>query len=169
MKDIRLSRKKVILSVLLLVVVALAGVVGWQLKPASADEMKRCMLVVERTSWQAICADGRPILFFDSLSTDNKPHGVTAYRDSALHRHHMAGCWINTLPLLPSCKGRVACVDVTPKKHGRITADSLLVFCQRSVKDQLRTLQQQHDELAYYLRVHGVQDNGYQHIAGMAQ
>ena len=50
MKDIRLSRKKIIISVLLLVVVALAGVVGWQLKPASADEMKRCMLVVERTS-----------------------------------------------------------------------------------------------------------------------
>ena len=62
MKDIRLSRKKIIISVLLLVVVALAGVVGWQLKPASADEMKRCMLVVERTSWQAICADRKSVV-----------------------------------------------------------------------------------------------------------
>lgn len=164
-------RKKTIAACLIAVVcICVAAVCAWRLMPATAKQMDRAQLVVERTSWHEICADGHPILFFDTMKGDSAILGVTANRDSATHVDKMAGCWIDEWVLVPSCRGHVACVDRRMPGNMKIgEGKKAIEMCQRSVEKQLQTLGYQKSELDYYIRVHGVQDNGYQQIAALRQ
>ena len=163
--------KKTIAACLAAVVcIAVAAVCLWRLMPASASEMDGAQLVVERTSWHEICADGHPVLYFDDMRGDSAVLGVTANRDSATHVDKMAGCWTDEWAFVPSCRGRVACVDRRlPRNMTLGNGRNALDICRQSVETQLQTLGYQKSELDYYIRVHGVQDNGYQQIAALTQ
>lgn len=165
----RYSKKKIFSVAVALIVLAVACVVAWQLVPSSADAMRGSAVVVEQTSWQEIRIDGKPRLYFSGCMGDSTLLGVTANRDSAAHHRRMAGCWINRWSLLPSCMGRIATVYSAAPAVPRLGADSCIVrMCRQSIATQLKTLKTQKSELDYYLRVHGVQDNGYQAIAALA-
>ena len=163
------SRKKVLAVVIALLVAVAAGTVAWQLMPSSATAMRQCAVVVEQATWQEISIDGKPRLYFSEALGDTALLGVTANRDTAVHRRRMAGCWVNRWAMLPSCMGRVATVYCPAAAAPRLRNDSDIVrLCRKSIETQLRTLKSQKTELDYYLRVHGVQDNGYQTIASLA-
>ena len=152
----------------LCVLVAAAAV--WRLLPPSASGMRSSAVIVSQTSWHEVCIDGKPQLYFSSAVGDTVLLGVTANRDSASHRKLVAGCWTNRWPLLPSCFGRVTTVYCGVPKTPQPKGDSAIVrLCRQSIATQLKTLKAQKTELDYYLRVHGVQDNGYQTIASLAQ
>lgn len=145
------------------------GVVAWLLMPVSAESMRRSAVIVEQSTWQEITIDGKPQLYFSSALGDSALLGVTANRDSALHRKHLTGCWVNRWMLVPSCWGRIATVYSRGATTPNIKGDSNIVnLCRLSIAQQLKTLKTQKSELDYYLRVHGVQDNGYQTIASFA-
>lgn len=153
-------------TVLLLAVAALAV---WRALPAGADEMRRSMLQVESATWQEICAGGKPALYFEQWRGDTALVGVTAHRDSATHRSRHTAFWVNRFGMLPSCQGRVACVDsVCAGRSFQGSPAYMLSMCRRSVEERLATLKHQKSELDYYLRVHGVQDDGYQTVAALA-
>ena len=44
--------------------VALASWAVWRLLPSSADEMKRCTMVVNAESWHEVRVDGKPLPYF---------------------------------------------------------------------------------------------------------
>ena len=166
----RIGKKTIAASTVAILCVAVAAVCAWRLMPATAREMDGAQLVVERTSWHEICADGHPVLYFDDMRGDSVALGVTANRDSAMHVDKMAGCWAEEYFLVPSCRGRVVCVDRRrPRKMTFGNGMDAIGICRRSVETQLQTLDYQKSELDYYIRVHGVQDNGYQQIAALAQ
>lgn len=147
----------------------IGGFIAWRLMPPSADGMRNSAVVVGQTSWHEVRVDGKPCLYFSDAIGDTALLGVTANRDSAIHRHRLAGCWTNRLPLFPSCFGRIATAYAAPPRHPRVKGDSSIVrLCRQSIATQLKTLKTQKTELDYYLRVHGVQDNGYQSIAALA-
>lgn len=79
------------------------------------------------------------------------------------------GFWTNSLPLMPTCRGRVVAPYTAEGGVPRSLNDSAIVrLCRLSADIQLKKLLTQKSELDYYIRVHGVQDNGYQQIAALA-
>lgn len=161
--------KKIIVGIIVLIVVLIGGFAAWMLVPASAGSMLRSTVVVEQKVWQEVCVDGKPLLYFDAAEGDTVLVGVTANRDSAMHRHLLAGCWLNGYTAIPLCRGRVVTVFKPAQQLPKVKDDSTIVrLCRASIAEQARRLHSQQTELKYYLRVHGVQDNGYQAIAGMA-
>ena len=167
MKYSKMKLGLVALTVVLLL--STVGVVAWRLMPLSADSMRSSAVIVEQTTWQEITIDGKPQLYFSASLGDSVLLGVTANRDSALHRKHLSGCWVNRWMLVPSCWGRIATIYNRVATAPKIKGDSIIVnLCRQSIAQQLKTLKTQKSELDYYLRVHGVQDNGYQAIASLA-
>ena len=165
----RYSMKKRRAAVIAAVAVAVAAFAAWRLAPHSAASMRGSAVVVEQSAWHEISVDGKPRLYFSASMGDSVLLGVTADRDSAIHRKRVAGCWVDRWLLLPSCGGRVATVYRPAPATPRLRGDSAIMrMCRQSVATQLKTLKTQKSELDYYLRVHGVQDNGYQAIAALA-
>lgn len=163
------SGKRIFLTVAAVLVIAAIGVVAWQLTPMSASSMRNSAVIVEQKTWQEIDIDGKAHLFFSSVKGDSALLGVTANRDSAVHHKYTTGCWVNRWAVIPSCMGRVVTTYSDCPKAPGIKSDSDIVrLCRKSIDTQMRTLKAQKAELDYYLRVHGVQDNGYQTIAALA-
>lgn len=163
------SKKKLVTAAIAALAVALAAFAAWRLAPMSAASMRGSALIVEQSAWHEISIDGKPRLYFSASMGDSVLLGVTANRDSAAHHKRVAGCWIDRWTLLPSCGGRVATVYCPAPRTPALRGDSAIVrLCRQSIATQLKTLKTQKSELDYYLRVHGVQDNGYQTIAALA-
>mgnify|MGYP004515877599 CR=1 FL=1 len=163
------SSKKLLFALVLLAVALVVGCVAWQLVPPSAQSLRGSAVVVEQTTWQEICIDGKPRLYFSASQGDTALIGVTVSRDSARHHKRVAGCWVNRWALLPSCSGRIATVYCASPSLPKLQGDSVIMArCRQSIATQLKTLKAHKSELDYYLRVHGVQDNGYQSIAALA-
>lgn len=165
-----IRKKTAVAAAIAAVALACAATAAQALLPASADGIRHSAAIVERVQWMEVCADGRPLLYFSAAAGDTALLGVTSSRDSALHRSRAAGCWLNRWAMVPSCGGRIMTVMGAAKGAPRVEADSTIIgLCRRSVERQLHTLKAQKTELDYYLRVHGVQDNGYQAIASLAE
>lgn len=163
------TRKKIILTALLSFLLVLSSLLLWHLWPASSVVMKQSSLTVSRASWYEVDVDGKPLLYFRNVLGDSLLVGITSCRDSAIHHHRMTGCWVNRWTAFPSCKGRVMCIDNNvPRKFSTPSKDGLVLLLRKSLDRELHILGYQKSELDYYLRVHGVQDNGYQHIAALA-
>lgn len=160
------SRKKITLIAIAATLVGIASFFIWRLTPVSAKSMLRSAVIIEETSWQEVTVDGKPCLYFASAEGDSILIGVTTLRDSAIHRNYSTGFWHSRSWAYPSCRGRIATVTPPLRRTLRNAADTLVLrLCAEAVERELKVLEHQKDELAYYMRSHGVQDNGYQQIA----
>ena len=160
---------KAIVGVAVAISIAVAAWCVWQTWPSDASGMRRTAVVVEQLTWHEVTVDNRPVLYFDSAEGDSALTGITSVRDSATHRRLTMGFWTNRWPLMPSCRGRVVAPYTAEGGVPRSLNDSVIVrLCRLSADIQLKRLQTQKSELDYYIRVHGVQDNGYQQIAALA-
>lgn len=161
--------RKAIIGVAIVVSIAAVAWCTWQTWPSSASGMRRTAVVVEQLTWHEVTADNRPVLYFSSAEGDSAITGITSVRDSATHRRLTMGFWTNSLPLMPTCRGRVVAPYTAEGGVPRSLNDSAIVrLCRLSADIQLKKLLTQKSELDYYIRVHGVQDNGYQQIAALA-
>ena len=148
--------------------VSLVSWTTWRLLPSSADEMRRCAVVVSATSWYEVTVDGKPLLYFAESDADSAVYNVTTDRKKALHRSFSTGVWTNDWLLMPSCKGRLVTITHAPSDVLRGSADSTIIrLCREAVTSRLRDINKQKSELNYYMRVHNVQDYGYQEVAAL--
>lgn len=160
---------KTIVGAATVLIIAVAAWCTWQTWPSGAPDMRRTAIVVEQLTWHEVTVDNRPVLYFESAEGDSALTGITSVRDSATHRRLTMGFWTNSLPLLPTCRGRVVAPYTAEGGVPHSLNDSAIVrLCRLSADLQLKRLQTQKAELDYYIRVHGVQDNGYQQIASLA-
>lgn len=148
--------------------VSLASWTTWRLLPSSADEMKRCAVVVSAASWHEVLVDGRPLLYFAESYGDSAVSDLQTARDEALQRTYSAGFWANRWLMMPSCEGRIVTAIETPTDALRACADSTIMrLCHEAAAARLKTLKHQKSELNYYMRVHSVHDYGYQDVAAL--
>lgn len=147
MKTNRNTRRKVG-GIALLVI---AGLVVWRLWLPSESVMRRSTALIEHATAYQLDIDGDSALSFAPDTT------------------YTPAVWINRLWLLPSCLGRLASTpyerrtsipqdDFSPRLKDWLTRE---LAANDSI---LRGLRRQRGELRYYLRVHGVQDEGYAEI-----
>lgn len=168
MKCFKIFTRKSFLLTMLVLLLVVAGAAAWLMHPENAETIRRSALVVEVTTWHEVDAGGKAVLYFSEMQGDSALVRVTHHRDSALHRHYSAGCWVNKWPGIPSCFGRLASVDVAEEKVRPRSDADVAQMCREAVELELKALKGQKAELDYYLRSHGVQDNGYQQIAALA-
>lgn len=161
-----IRRHRIGLTATLVAVGAVATMAGRCL-PSTADEIRRSAVVVEQQSWQALYAHGRPVLFFAAIDTDSCVLMPSTQAARASLTRRSGGCWMNRWPAVPSCNGRIVTVaDTLPALGWK--ADDVLLAMIHTLEQTLRHDQAADAELQYYLRVHGVQDEGYQQIAALA-
>lgn len=148
--------------------VSLASWTTWRLLPSSADEMKRCAVVVSAASWHEVLVDGKPLLYFAESYGDSAVSDLKTVRDEALQRTYSAGFLANRWLMMPSCEGRIVTAIETPTDALRACADSTIMrLCREAAAARLKTLKHQKSELNYYMRVHSVHDYGYQDVAAL--
>lgn len=155
--------------------VALAVAAVVRVLPSSTDGMRRSAAVVETRSCWELEAGGRGVLWFAAVDSDSTLLSPSTWRRVAETVRLAGGCWMNRWPAVPSCRGRL--VTVLPQADAADIADSawtepllrrLLEKARRDIGDSLQWARSEDSELQYYLRVHGVQDEGYQQIASIA-
>lgn len=148
--------------------VSLASWATWRLLPSSADEMKRCAVVVSAASWHEVLVDGKPLIYFAESEGDSTVSDLKTVRDEALQRTYSAGFWANRWLMMPSCEGRIVTAIETPTDALHACADSTIMrLCRKAAAARLKTLKHQKSELNYYMRVHSVHDYGYQDVAAL--
>lgn len=136
----------------------LALAAGWLIvraSPASEDEIRRSACFVDGQTALCILANGDTIaLAADSIHTE--------------------GVWINRHWWWPSCDGRVLTImqGHYPSLNGQAIGKNNLKRLIEQVSDSINRLLNrkiiERKELAYYLRSHGVVDEGYMQIAAYA-
>lgn len=126
----------------------------------------RMLPASERNMRSAVCfVDGR-----SNLCLVTRHDTLVIVSDSV----HAQGVWVNKRWWWPSCNGRVLTIQqgrAYTDQGAWLVADSLPSLIANQI-DSLGTLLQRKNterkELQYYLRCHGVQDEGYQRIARYA-
>lgn len=154
MRHIFIKHKLILLAILLMATVATWFVV--RMLPASEDDIRHSTCFVTGHSTLCLVDDSDTILLrSDSVSQQ--------------------GVWINRHWWWPSCDGRVLTMyrdNVSSHTPWLTNADSLRSFVAvttDSLSQLLGRKETERKELIYYLRSHGVIDEGYTQIAAYAQ
>ena len=169
---LRRHKKGLVVTV---VVVAIVAGAAMRVLPSSGDEMRQSAVVVERRSCWEITAGGKAQLWLATADSDTTLHNISASQRDAESVTLAGGCWMNRWPAVPSCRGRVVTVlphvtqaNIVKPSWTSQQVRGLLEKAQRDISDSLQWAHSEDSELQYYLRVHGVQDMGYQQIAAVA-
>lgn len=147
------------------VVLVVASVVAFRLRPCSDDDVRRSTVMIECRSWYEVGCGGRAILYFKQIEGDTAMSEMTPDSSVAVARRLTAGLWADRIPGFPSCMGRIVTVGPRPQTVVTGGTAALADSCLARMKERLETLKSEKRELDYYFRVHGVKDNGYQEIA----
>lgn len=111
---------------------------------------------------------GKAVFFFSTLRDDSTFQDITFSQDSIrCIPIRTVGRFRNRWSPLPSCRGRIASRQLpSPTTIDVARVGQAIVRREAEALDSiLKTLDRENDELTYYLRVHGVQDEGYNMIA----
>ena len=110
-------------------------------------------------------------LFFAFINADSLMEGLTWDKENIIsHETESEGFWINQNWFYPSCGGKIISPvsDTTDIIMNHITPINFVEKGIEHLKKENRNITQKQSELKYYLRVHGVQDEGYDMVAEYA-
>ena len=166
MQNISIKRSTGQTVLVALAILALCAIVALYMAwHPSTKKLHNSIAIVEGHHYFQLEIDGKPIVFFSSLNADSTLANVALCNDSVMNIvHRDTAVWVDRFPLLPSCKG---CL-LTRNHVDTIAASAVPAIVEREkhfLDSLLQLMQQEKEELAYYLRVHGVQDEGYNMIA----
>ena len=119
-----ISRLKLIALVIALLFVITW--VTWTCWPASGQQMKRAVAVIESKSWYEIVCDGKNVLFFADISSDSSLYRLSVHRDSSTLTTYSTGVWLNRYAVIPSCHGRLVTIKTNINKAVGIDACTLI-------------------------------------------
>lgn len=134
--------------------VVVIGLLIWRLWIPSEHIIKRSTAIIEHASAYKLQVRGKDVLTLDADTT------------------YTPAVWINRFWLLPSCLGRLASAPYMRQDSlSHLSGTQLSRWIEQKISinsSVLRGLKKENAELAYYLRVHGVQDVGYHEIVRQA-
>ena len=137
--------------------------------PPSQEEVDKSAVTIRQEAYYTLEADGKPLAYFADY-VDSAFVGGSINKDS-IHTRCMTqrGYWVNRLPVVPSCHGRILIrwnykpLTIVNLKGNRVL--QLVRQTMTQMDSELDGLQTKRNEMGYYLRVHSVQDYGYNKIA----
>lgn len=141
------------------------------LLPWRTEKMARSVALVEKVSYYRICADGRTAVCFRNLGDSCVPEGMSVQASpETASKSYITGCWINRLPLPASCRGLLLTPNADCDDAGRVAMSgmSLQAMMRKKAGDvaaELERLEHKAEEAGYYMRIHNVNDDGYNIMA----
>lgn len=147
------------------IILLTAAATMWRCWPSNEHTIRRSAAVVECRSWYEACTEDHTLFYFQSLQADSLPCHAALRRDSAWQVSRTAGCWVHRWPVIPSCLGRLVTANTDTASAIAGNGRQVLNACLQAMQRRIATLQTESDELNYFLRVHGVQDEGFPMIA----
>lgn len=154
---------------------ALAAIVfvlyGATFLPSSTKGMESCVALVEGMSYYEISADGRPVAIFSSLDDSLRPHGLALPADSvAATKRYANGCWVNKYPFITSCGGMILVANDDSMAEKRLLPaerqlPSIIDKAAERLSGRIIQLERKTAEIDYYMKVHNVNDDGYNVMA----
>ena len=137
--------------------------------PPSQEEVDKSAVAIRQEAYYTLEADGKPFAYFADY-VDSAFVGGSINKDS-IHTRCMTqrGYWVNRLPVVPSCHGRILIRwNYKPLTIVNLKGKGVLRLIRQTMTQmdsELDGLQTKRNEMGYYLRVHSVQDYGYNKIA----
>lgn len=131
--------------------------------PGNERELTSALVKVKRVSCFTLSADQSPILYFASLRGDSLLEHPTWNKDSMIMDvDWYYGFWVKPSWAFPFCNGRMIVGMDSVKSHYQHREAIQIVKKEISyLQSMLKMLNGQRDEYRYYLKVHGVKDEGY--------
>ena len=127
----------------------------WHFIPQSIESKQNSSAVIMECEYTELQADGKSVFHL---------HPDTMYIKAA---------WINRFSTIPSCFGQlIAYNDVKEHDEAALSSDSLHQLVKigiDSISHRLDSISTVESELTYYLRVHGVQDEGFMMVSQFSQ
>lgn len=137
----------------------------WINRPCSKTDARRATVLVVGMTHGELRLDGRPLIFFSTTVGDSLLTDATDTIALAVDTTYAMGCWTHHTALWPSCRGRAMTVDTLLGQRLPTDAQRVVACTRRMLERRIATTKHDLSELRYYLRVHGVQDEGYHDIA----
>lgn len=169
----------------ILTAAALTAAAAWWLSLPAPEDQWRCMAMVEQQRYAQLSVDTQsmPLICNIDDRDTTRPYRIfdtwtPAYTDTI----YTPAVWVNRWALIPSCHGSLATPIARPIYGGDSTATALHLRHELALYEEMlhyyqgdepggytlkTNIDEQHREasnLKYYLRVHGVQDEGYHDI-----
>lgn len=156
MKNTTKNKRRTAGKMAIVALLGMAGIIAWRLWPPSENDKEQSTALIEHATVYQLSIAGNHALDFAPDTT------------------YTPAVWINRLWLLPSCQGML--VSTPYRRRSSIPEGSrskpINAWITRELARNTATLEgleRQRRELDYYLRVHGVQDEGYMEIYRYAQ
>lgn len=164
---------------------ALAAAAAWWLSLPAPEDQHRCMAMIEqqRCAQLSVGTLSMPLISnIDDRDTTRPYRNFDTWTPAYTDTIYTPAVWVNRWALLPSCHGSLATPIARPIYGGDSIATALhlrrelalyedMLHYYRGDEESGYTLKRNIDEqrretanLKYYLRVHGVQDEGYHDI-----
>lgn len=135
--------------------------------PGNERQLLSAQVKMKRVSCLTLSADQSPILYFASLSGDSLLQHPTWNKDSVMMDvdwYH--GFWVKPSWVFPFCNGRmIVGMDSVKPRYQHREAIQIVKKEISYLQSTLKMLNGQRDEYRYYLKVHGVKDEGYDVVA----
>ena len=137
--------------------------------PPSQEEVEKNAVRIHQETFYTLEADGKALAYFADYA-NSAFVGGSVNKDSIHTRSiEQHGYWINQLPIIPSSHGRILIRwNYKPSTIVNLKASGVKDLLCRTIDQmdsELDGLQTKRNEMGYYLRVHSVQDYGYNKIA----
>ncbi len=139
---------------------------------SSQRQMRNSVVVVQSNLWYTVGTGADKVVFFAEVAPDSTfAKAATSPTDLLKAPHLTSGFWVNRFALLPSCSGRV----VAAMPHGTADKGKLPTDVNTMVQKTLgkllaqeKQLKREVKEINYYMKVHGMQDEGYTAVLAYA-
>ena len=150
------------------------GVSFWQSRSISPEDIAMTDAKVEREDCFLLLSGNDTLMAFRDIQGDTLFVGGKAkvigekskdgYIRPSTYTYSVAGQWVNWLPVIPSCKGRLMVMKPDTASLCRASSKQLhdIVARQKAlVKKQLLNIDEQEEHTDYYIRTHDVTESGF--------
>ena len=165
--------RRTIRIIAILILVILAAYIIYRIIPPTERHIQECQVNIEQRSHYELEVDNRAVAYFADYADSTFTGGSTKKDSIVSRRIYLKGYWVNRLNFLPSCFGRIVTQwRGRPSGIVNLKSDKLHGILRKifiKIDNELGGLEAQHNELRYYLRIHNVQDYGYNSNAAYEQ
>lgn len=174
--DNKKSILKIIIQSLPIVLAAIVFVIyAATFLPFSTRQMENSVALVECESYYQICAGGKPVLWFKNLGDSCMPENMSIKAgQEVVTTKYSTCCWVNKYPLFPYCPGLLLTANkdsIAEKSIAAANKDmaSIIERTVRKLSAEIKQLNRKIEETDYYMKVHNVNDDGYNIMADYAK
>lgn len=139
--------------------------------PLSTTDMTASNTIICHEAHYELTADGKRMFCFKTLSDSLIPENIRCNHSSETTlRTIINGCWVNSLPFIPSCRGTILTTNPDSAQIKRMenagrNIKGMLNKALQQKEKETKLLARKDEECRYFLKIHNVNDDGFNTIA----